>query len=211
MDKRTLLLIDKLSNTWLLFPIFLNLCLHEFDVYVEDTITPKWNLGSGPHDLNFKRLYYIRYADEFIIGFTGKIEEVEVIQSDIERFIAETLKLNVNPHNLRIHQSHDEEVDFLGYYLRYLPNVIIRDGKNVEQLKSPSVNSVQLRIPVKILQKQLVDKGMAKINVGDSNSFCARSCKRFISLEDKEIVNRFSSVIAGYTNYYMPADMNSDL
>lgn len=167
-----------------------------------------------PNDPNFKRLYYVRYADDFLIGFSGTKEEATAIQADIERFLANELKLKVNSDKFKIHHSNDKGIDFLGYYLRYLPNKITCDpGKadeNLKQLKSVAINSVQLRIPVKVLLKRLVDKGMAT-NRGDLNSYRATSCRRLGSLDDKDIVNRFSSVIRGYMNYYKPANMYSDL
>jgi hypothetical protein len=167
-----------------------------------------------PHDLNFKRLYYVRYADDFLLGFTGTKAEAESIKNDIEHFLADELQLKVNSDKSHIHHSSDKGIDFLGYFLRYIPNKLVLDpGKtedNLKQLKNVAINSVQLRIPVKNLLKRLVDKGFAT-NRGDLNSFRATSCRRLSSLEDKDIVNRFSSMIRGYINYYKPANMYSDL
>ena len=54
------------------------------------------------------------------------------------------------------------------------------------------------------------DRGYAKVRK-DGKSIRATSCRKLSSLEDKLIVQRFSSIIRGLMEYYSPANRRSDL
>lgn len=166
-----------------------------------------------PMDPNFRRLKYVRYADDFIIGFCGHKNEAEQIKLDIETFLAEELKLKVNETKSCIHHSGDKNIKFLGFYIRYLPNKLVLDSKleddNIKQLKSVALNQAQLRIPVNLLLQRLADKGIATKR--KNGTFRATSCRKYGSLENAQIVNRFSSIIRGLLNYYLPANQFSDM
>merc|ERR1712151_1202939 len=49
-----------------------------------------------PKDETFRRMKYIRYVDDFIIGFIGTKAEAETIKNRIEDFLADELKLKIN-------------------------------------------------------------------------------------------------------------------
>jgi hypothetical protein len=46
-----------------------------------------------PHDPDYRRLRYCRYADDFILGFIGPKEEAEEIKQRLRAFLQEELKL----------------------------------------------------------------------------------------------------------------------
>jgi group II intron reverse transcriptase/maturase len=173
----------------------------------------------NPKDNNFRRMGYVRYVDDFIIGFTGTKAEAEKIKSQIEKFITDELKLKTNEIKSYIRHSSEKNIKFLGYYLRYLPlnkvikdpNKLYKDGSGLgHQLKAIAINKAQLRIPVELLLRRAVDRGYAKIRK-DSKTIRASSCRKLSSLEDKLIVQRFSSIIRGLMEYYSPANQRSDL
>lgn len=41
----------------------------------------------NPHDPNYRRLYYMRYADDFLLGFAGPREEAEEIKQQLGQFL----------------------------------------------------------------------------------------------------------------------------
>jgi hypothetical protein len=45
---------------------------------------------------HFRRLKFCRYADDFILGFTGPKAEAEVIKEQLATFLREELKLELN-------------------------------------------------------------------------------------------------------------------
>ena len=49
-----------------------------------------------PLDPHFRRLRYVRYADDFLLGFSGPKEEAEEIKQQVEVFLREELKLELS-------------------------------------------------------------------------------------------------------------------
>jgi len=165
------------------------------------------------HDPNFSRLHYIRYADDFLLGFTGSRENAELIFNSVKQFVQTSLLLKVNDEKSKIYHSSDRNIKFLGYFLRYLPPKRTLDGNKAEegfkQTKMIAINSAQLRIPVENVLKRLKDKGYASIR--KNGTYRATSNRKLGSFEDNVIVNRYSSVIRGLLNYYQPANQYSDM
>lgn len=171
-----------------------------------------------PSDDNFRRMYYARYVDDFIIGFTGSKAEAEELKSIIEAFLLDELKLKINETKSYISHSSSKDIKFLGFYIKYIqnnkivkdPKVSGNDGSGLGyQLKSTSINSAQLRVPTELLLRRAVDFGYGKIR--KSGTIRPTSCRKLCSLDDKKIVIRFSSIIRGLMAYYSPANSLSDL
>lgn len=49
-----------------------------------------------PCDPNFRRLWYVRYADDFLLGLMGPKNEAMVIKQKISEFLSKDLKLELN-------------------------------------------------------------------------------------------------------------------
>ena len=180
----------------------------------------KQNLPArDPKDETFRRMGYIRYVDDFLIGFTGTKVEAQEIKNRIELFLADELKLKTNKTKSYISHSSDRGIKYLGFYIRYLPRnkVVIDSSKPYKdgtgkghQLKATAINQVQLRIPVEEIMRRAAERGYARIRK-DGTSIRATSFRKLSSLEDKQIVQRFSSIIRGIMEYYSPANRRSDL
>lgn len=174
------------------------------------------NEGSGARDQwdpDFRRLHYVRYADDFLLGFTGPKEEAALIKTAITDFVSQKLNLKVNEAKSGIYHSSDKNILFLGYFIKYLPPKRTLDSlkasESVKQTKMVAINQAQLRIPVQRILQRLVDKNYAALR--KNGTYRATSVRKLGSFEDKLIVIRFSSVIRGLVNYYRPANQYSDL
>ena len=54
-------------------------------------------LPSGdPYDPGYRRLRYVRYADDFVLGFIGPKAEAGQLKESLETFLCETLKLELS-------------------------------------------------------------------------------------------------------------------
>jgi group II intron reverse transcriptase/maturase len=67
------------------------------------------------HDPNFRRLQYVRYADDFILSFSGPKSEAEAIKTAIGGFLKEQLHLELSSSKTLITHSRTEHARFLGY------------------------------------------------------------------------------------------------
>src|SRR6266851_1589562 len=68
-----------------------------------------------PDDPAFRRLWYVRYADDFLLGFSGPREEAEQIKQRLQEFLRETLKLELSQEKTLITHARTEAARFLGY------------------------------------------------------------------------------------------------
>ena len=54
-------------------------------------------LSSGdPHDLGYRRLRYVRYADDFVLGFIGPKAEAKQTKESLATFLCESLKVELS-------------------------------------------------------------------------------------------------------------------
>jgi group II intron reverse transcriptase/maturase len=66
-------------------------------------------------DPNFRRLSYVRYADDFLLGFVGPRDEAEEIKSRIKTFLKDQLLLDLSDAKTLITHGRTEKARFLGY------------------------------------------------------------------------------------------------
>jgi len=66
------------------------------------------------HDENFRRLNYVRYADDFALGYIGSKEEGEKIMETIRFFLKNNLSLDCSEDKTKI-AHHEKGIRFLGY------------------------------------------------------------------------------------------------
>jgi group II intron reverse transcriptase/maturase len=181
-------------------------------------VTGQKFLASDSLDSNFRRLHYVRYADDFLIGFTGPRKEALEIQETIIDKLS-TLGLQINQEKSQVYHSNDRGIKYLGVYLRYFKHNIVKrrkDGGNTDNvtnqvvhLQAQAVNTVHFRAPIDKILQRLVDRGLAKFR--KDGSVRGTAYIKYSMLEDHMIVSRFSSVIRGLLNYYSCINQRSDL
>ncbi len=102
-----------------------------------------------PHDPNFRRLWYVRYADDFLLGYVGPKAEAVKIKQHISSFLRERLKLRLSDEKTLITHAVDEKARFLGYEV----HVHHVDHKHTKGRRSIN-GSVGLRVPESVIRKQ---------------------------------------------------------
>ena len=70
---------------------------------------------SDPNDPGYRRLRYIRYADDHLLGFTGPRAEAEQIKQKLATFLRETLHLELSPDKTLVTHARTGAARFLGY------------------------------------------------------------------------------------------------
>jgi len=74
------------------------------------------------HDPNYRRLRYIRYADDFILGFSGPKSEASEIKDAVGTFLEEKLRLEMSKPKTLITHALTEHARFLGYAISIFHN-----------------------------------------------------------------------------------------
>lgn len=163
-----------------------------------DTIRKKIP-ASNPMDCNYKRLRYIRYADDFVLGVIGTKAEAEQIMEEIISFINEELDLDISSDKTGIRHA-KEGTRFLGYDIRtHTSNNRIRKVKlkGTYYRTRTIVDLMQLHIPVTKITQFCKAHGYGRL---DNNAFFHRS--NLINKTDAEIFSLYNAELRGFANYY---------
>ncbi|MCA1707713.1 MAG: maturase [Actinobacteria bacterium] len=74
--------------------------------------------SQDPNDPGYRRLRYVRYCDDFLLGFAGPRREAEEIKVRIGQFLREELKLELSGPKTLITHATSQAARFLGYEIR---------------------------------------------------------------------------------------------
>jgi len=103
-----------------------------------------------PNDPNFRRLWYCRYADDFLLGLTGAKNEAVSIKHEVSKFLQENLKLELNAEKTLVTHARDERAKFLGYEIHTL-----HDNSKHDHRGHRCINGViGLRVPMQVKQEK---------------------------------------------------------
>lgn len=145
-----------------------------------------------PYDPDFRRLHYVRYADDFLLCFAGPKQEAEAIKAQLKQFLQETLKLELSEEKTLITHAATQSARFLGYEITSQ-----HCDTWFDRQKARSVNGVlALHVPHDVIQ-----------------AACARYMKRgkpthraeIAADSDYDIVRQYQWHYAGLVNYYLLA------
>lgn len=73
-----------------------------------------------PDDPTYRRLKYVRYADDWVLGFIGPREEAEEIKQQIGQYLRKVLKLELSEEKTLITHARTEAARFLNYHISTL-------------------------------------------------------------------------------------------
>src|SRR5438552_3698141 len=105
------------------------------------------------NDPDYRRLKYVRYADDFLLGFNGPRSEAEEIKQELSTFLREELKLHLSEEKTLITHARSEAARFLGYEITTLHCDTKRTKRRDRDVPSRSSNGgIGLRIPKDILE-----------------------------------------------------------
>ena len=109
-------------------------------------------------DENFRRLQYVRYADDFLIGIIGAKEDAQAVKQEIGTYIAGQLKLELSDEKTLVTKATDR-AKFLGFEIRVTPQ-----SNHTKKTKSGSTarkysGHVMLEVPTSAIQKKLLELG----------------------------------------------------
>jgi group II intron reverse transcriptase/maturase len=101
-----------------------------------------------PDDLGYRRLRYIRYADDFLFGFAGPFEEANQIKDKVASFLQTELKLTLSAEKTLITHAQTGRARFLGYEIG-----IMYSSTKLNRLGTRGVNGVVgMYIPEDVIQ-----------------------------------------------------------
>ena len=153
-------------------------------------------------DPTFKKIQYVRYADDFIIGVIGPKADAEIIKGKLRAFLHDELNLTLSEEKTKITHS-AELVRFLGYDLTVSRSQDYSRDKN-GNLKRHWNGQVKLYLPhEKWFNKLLEYRAMYIKKCPDGKEIWKPTYRgKLINMPDAQIVSKFNSEIRGLYNYY---------
>lgn len=141
-------------------------------------------------DPSYKRLQYVRYADDFLIGVIGSREDCITIREDVAKFLS-SLGLELSLQKTKITHAARDKASFLGAHIRGTPidkrasRLVTRGGKTYSVRIA---GKLQLLAPIRELKDKLLRKGLC------GKSYNPRSWSRMINVDDARMVVHFLSL-----------------
>jgi group II intron reverse transcriptase/maturase len=100
---------------------------------------------------DFRRLKYVRYADDFLLGFTGTKAEAEEIKRQLQQFLREEVKLELSETKTLVTHARSEAARFLGYEV----TVLHKDSQRSKTYLRRSLNGrIGFRVPEDVLKEK---------------------------------------------------------
>jgi group II intron reverse transcriptase/maturase len=144
-----------------------------------------------PADPGFRRLRYVRYCDDHLLGFTGPKFEAEEIKERLAKFLRDELKLELSQEKTLITHARTGAARFLGY------EITVQHADHKIGSKGRSANGViGLRVPLDMIKTR-----------------CAPYLKRgkperrtqMVNDDDHTIVRTYGAEFRGLVEYYLLA------
>jgi hypothetical protein len=102
----------------------------------------------APQDPNFRRLWYVRYADDFLLGLSGAKCEAVAIKQRRTAFLRDALHLELNADKTLVTHAHDDRATFLGYEVH-----VLHENSKHDHRRQRCINgSIGLRVPTRVLR-----------------------------------------------------------
>ncbi|MET8183482.1 reverse transcriptase domain-containing protein [Streptomyces sp. NPDC005336] len=147
--------------------------------------------SADPDDPGYRRLRYIRYADDHLLGFTGPKAEAEQIKQRLAQFLRDELKLKLSQDKTLITHARTRAARFLGYEITTQHN----DTKKTGRYRRVN-GQIALRVPRDVIKA----KCAPYIGRGKPAKKTA-----LINSSDHAIVATYGTVYRGVVQYYLLA------
>jgi group II intron reverse transcriptase/maturase len=147
------------------------------------------NLPSvDPQDPGYRRLRYVRYADDTLLGFTGPRAEAEEIKQRLAAFLRDDLNLELSHDKTLITHARTGAAKFLGYEITVAHNnSLIIGGRRVVN------GSIRLRVPTTVIKAKsarYLQRGKPAHRTPLMNA------------DDHAIINTYGAEYRGIVGYY---------
>jgi hypothetical protein len=142
-------------------------------------------------DPGYRRLRYLRYADDHILGFIGPKAEAEQIKADLTRVLRETLRLELNQDKTLISHARTQPARFLGHHI-----IVQHCDTRITYGRRSANGRIALRVPPDVIKAKITPyrhRGKPWHRPGLQN------------LDDHDIVRTYGAEYRGIVNYYLLA------
>nr|AVR57750.1 hypothetical protein C0989_000010 [Termitomyces sp. T132] len=146
------------------------------------------------NDPGFKRLFYVRYADDWIIGIRGSNKDAIEIKNSIHDYL-KSIDLTLSAEKTKITNLNTDTIKFLG--------IEMTRSSHIKYHSTPNRRDIIQRNPMRLRVLAPMNDIKAKLRM---NKFIVENivAPKFIwkDYTHKQIIQLYNSVLRGYLNYY---------
>ena len=163
---------------------------------------------SLPMDENYKRMQYVRYADDFLIGVIGSKKDCEKIKKDIAEFLFRKLGLELSQEKTLITHG-QKKAHFLGYSIYVRKSNLPKKDKLGRMVRNYG-GRVVLEVESSTIRDKLLSLKAMEITYVDGKEIWKPKARYSMKdSDDLEILRTYNSEIRGFYNYYSIANNSS--
>ena len=147
--------------------------------------------SQDPCDPDYRRLRYLRYADDTLLGFAGPKAEAEEIKQRLATFLREDLKLEMSQDKTLITHARSGAARFLGYEI-----TVQEDDRQLTRGRRAVNGQMLLRVPTDVIKAKCIPYLMR-----------AKPARRLrlLNESDHTIVATYGAEFRGIVQYYLLA------
>lgn len=156
--------------------------------------------AANPQDPEYRRLYYVRYADDFLVGIIGSKADAAALKTWLTEYLKADLQLELSAEKTLI-TNVKEPIRFLGYDIqKWVGSRILRFAtKQGVATKRTCTRHLKLLMPR--------DKVYAFAQrYGNPNGWKGTHRTNLLHLSELEILMTYNAEIRGFLGYYSLAD-----
>jgi group II intron reverse transcriptase/maturase len=164
--------------------------------------------ASDAMDCGFRRLQYVRYADDFLIGVIGSKADAMELKDKIARYLQSELHLELSMRKTLVTHGNDR-ARFLGY------DVYMRKSNQPKKRKNSTMSrqfgsKIVLEVPKTLIRDKLLDYCAMETRVHNGKESWKPKARIFLKdHHDLEILDRYNGEIRGIRNFYSLANNSS--
>lgn len=156
------------------------------------------------------RIYYVRYADDFLIGINGNEVTAKMIRLKIKEFLSSKLSLSLNVSKTKITSALTNRAYFLGAFIRVLtsrtndqPNRINSVTKFNRKVRARVPQGyIRCFAPIENIVKKLQEQGICKIYNFKNRQVIPTRKSSWVFLDNEQIIEKYNYLWNGLLNYY---------
>lgn len=159
-------------------------------------------------DPNFKRMNYVRYADDFIVLISGSLKQANFIKSKIKDFLKVNCGLELNAEKTVISNIATDKWSFLGAQMsmiKYNPSWLVKHG-NKRIIGTPKI---LMNADIMKILDSFKKAGIVRQNL--NQEFLPQGVTSMVNLSHYEIISFYNSKIHGIINFYSFASNRNSL
>ena len=159
--------------------------------------------ASDPMQSDYRRLHYVRYADDWLIGVIGSKADCVQIKQEIGQYLKDELHLTLSDEKTLITNA-QSNAHFLGYDIHVRKSTCAAAYRNAKgALQRHYTAAVVLNIPKNLIRDKLLHYGALSIGYHDGKEVWKSIARRDIQHRNElDILDQYNAEIRGLYNYY---------